>query len=369
MNTRARSGENGMALITACIAIVIIAGFSVAFLWRSSRQNQGVSTQQKLTEALYVAETGISKALNELNKTTDFDGGGRGNVTGSYGGGSYSATATDLGSGLSYRINATGTYQQYSRTVEVVVNLTTTPLVTEGIAAVTSLAPVTTGGTCEIDGRDWNYNNTALVGAGVYGVVSGGAIAVGGSSTLGGNGTVPATSLNVNNGQENHVWPTGYPAGPDQSLDLPVGTLKTAAQTAGTYFASEAAFNTYITTNGGVCPGGKIIYVECAQLLPMEIGSALNDPPSIFVLHNATGNAIAKNIHGNFRGLMLIDSIDHTNAGTNIVGAMQTFGPSAVGNAFGNGGSVIRFSSAVLARLPGVAMAGANFTVVAWQEK
>jgi len=78
----------------------------------------------------------------------------------------------------------------------------------------------------------------------------------------------------------------------------------------------------------------------------------MNTTPSVLVVHNAASNAIMKNVHGDFKGMILADKIEHINAGSNILGMIQAWGQ--FGNVFGNGNSTIRFSSEVLANLPGV---------------
>jgi hypothetical protein len=75
------------------------------------------------------------------------------------------------------------------------------------------------------------------------------------------------------------------------------------------------------------------------------------------VIHTDSTTSSVKNLHGNFKGLMIGDAINHVNSGTDIVGMMQLLSPtaSAGANVFGNGNSTIHFSSAVLADLPGAA--------------
>ena len=86
----------------------------------------------------------------------------------------------------------------------------------------------------------------------------------------------------------------------------------------------------------------------------LEVGTTMNGAPSILVVHNAASNAIMKNVHGSFKGLLLADKIEHVNAGTEILGMIQAWGQ--FGNVFGNGTSTIKFSSEVLANLPAVAV-------------
>ena len=59
-----------------------------------------------------------------------------------------------------------------------------------------------------------------------------------------------------------------------------------------------------------------------------------------------------QNVHGKFKGLMLMDHLDHLNANVVLLGAGAAFAPANESNALGNGDAYIRFSSAALAQLP-----------------
>jgi hypothetical protein len=61
------------------------------------------------------------------------------------------------------------------------------------------------------------------------------------------------------------------------------------------------------------------------------------------------------------KGIFFTDVLDHVNAGTSIVGMLQTFSSNEKSNIFGNGGAKIWYSSDVLANLP------SNIKAVRWQ--
>jgi hypothetical protein len=150
----------------------------------------------------------------------------------------------------------------------------------------------------------------------------------------------------------NFLFPNGYPS-PDAVVGAKDGVLKAAAQANGTYFTSQAEYNNYISlVGGGNVPGGQVIYLDTDTSPPFQLGAVMNDQPSIIVVHNSTTTASIKNVHGDFKGLLLADSLDHINAGTNILGMVQTFSTLTGGNAFGNGNSTVDFSSQVLLHLP-----------------
>jgi len=136
---------------------------------------------------------------------------------------------------------------------------------------------------------------------------------------------------------------------------LPDGTLKQAAKDAGMYFDTQAGYEAWLSTNGGAIPGGAIVYLE---FVPgngqFNLGNG-NSKSSIVVLHTDANTAIAKEVHGNFTGLLMADGFVRNNGNSHIVGMVQLFSPtaSAAGNVFGNGNAEIDFSSAALADLPG----------------
>ncbi len=239
------------------------------------------------------------------------------------------------------------------RRIESTIDYNYHPLTANGLAAILANSDLDLTGNISVDGRDWDINGAALVGPGVFGVMDTATITNGGSSGVGGNGLAPppggATPGSLD---PNHVFPAGYPPGPDEALNSTAGTLKTIAQANGTYFTTQADYNSYLAANGGNMPGGQVIYLECDTSPPFQLGGAMNATPSILVVHNSTSTTTVKNVHGSFKGVLFADAIDHVNAGTDILGMIQTFSSVPFGNALGNGNSRVRFSSAVLQNLP-----------------
>ncbi len=230
------------------------------------------------------------------------------------------------------------------------------PLKGKGIGAIVANAAVDLTGNITVDGRDWDINGANVVGPGVHAVVSDDTISIGGASASGGNGNPPPSNGAATDSLDpSHVFTGGFPAGPDEALEGKTGALKAIAKTAGTYFNSQTAYEAYISANGGNMPGGQVIYLEVDTTSPpFELGNTMNTEPSILVVHNSTSSSLLKNIHGEFKGVLFADAIDHINAGTNILGMIMAFSDSKIGNAFGNGNSTAKFSSAVLGNLPNV---------------
>src|SRR6266850_2020411 len=372
---RTRQSERGSALILAVVVTLVVAGMSGTYLTLSVSKKNATFQEVEREKAFYAAEAALAQAKYELSSGRDYDTPGLGNVTlNGLANTQCSVTFDTTGlTGNQKRLTAICTYgpanKRTDRSIEEVVGKPITKVTSLGIGAIVSEDPLDFGGNVTVDGRDWNMANTAVVGPGVVGAMSGGAITVGGSSAIGGNGNAPpgsgasAGSLDashnwaadgLDNDREGTIDQPGetYPSDPDQALGLPNGTLKANAQAAGTYYSTQAAYAAAISANGGQALGGKIIYCDFSPTPPFELGTGLNTNPSILVVHNSTSNAVMKNVHGDFKGMILADKIELINAGTKIVGMVQSWGQ--FGNLSGAGNSDILFSSAVLANLPTV---------------
>lgn len=220
------------------------------------------------------------------------------------------------------------------------------------LAAVVSHDDVGLLGNIEVDGRDWDVNNLAPIGLGVYGIIAKANITTGGSSAVGGNGLPPPPvggGVAPGSIAPNYVPP--LPTNPDQVLEFDPGTLRAIAQTQGTLFTIQDEYDNFLASNGGNIPGGSIVYLEFSPEPPTNLGNAMQNTPSILVIHDSTSSTVAKNLHGQFKGAILVDSIDKVNAGTMILGSVYCFSPINP-DTFGNGNSTIRYSSAVLNALP-----------------
>jgi len=70
------SNQKGMALLTTLIFVFILVTFAVALLTMTSNDTKLSALQRDSTEAFYIAEAGIEKALWYLNTSTDNGGNG-----------------------------------------------------------------------------------------------------------------------------------------------------------------------------------------------------------------------------------------------------------------------------------------------------
>lgn len=396
MNATARGARRGVVLVVAVIAILVLTAMSAAYLMHATAQAGRSQATEGAVELLNIAEAGVAAALADLKA------GNAGNVTGNFGGGNYLVTTTDEGNDYYLvRSEATlgdmGSPEGVRRVVEVEVLQATSSGTANARAAVEAAGPVTTLGTISIDGRDWAYDGASITGPGVYGVSSMDTVTRGGSSKIGGNGVAPSGASNIYEANaywgdhvdadadgtiDEELWDgvdndgdgktdedtSSYPTNPDVAIGLATGTLKAWAQSYGTYFTSEAAINQYIADNGGIIPGGKVYYLEFNNWTAVNFGDQPSTyDPSILVMHNATGTAEMKNLHGTFRGLVMSDFITHINGDAIILGGVKSFADSAIGNAYGNGNAQVRYSSAILAMLPGDPQGG-DFIKQSWKE-
>ena len=374
---RARKSERGSALILAVVVTLVVAGMSGTYLTLSVSKKNATFKEVEREKAFYAAEAALAQAKYELTASRDYDTPGLGNVTlNGIANTQCSVTVDTTGlTGNQRRLTAICTFGSTSirtdRSIEEVVDKPVTQIKGNWRSAILSEDPLDFSGNVEVDGRDWNMANSAIVGDGVVAAMSGGAITVGGSAGLGGNGAAPPGagaspgSLDANHDWGSDGWDNDmdgtadqagetYPSDPDQALGFPNGTLRNAAISYGTYVTTQAAYTAALALNGGKFFSGKIVYCDFIPAPPFEVGTGMNDMPSVLVVHNAASNAVMKNVHGDFKGMILADKIEHINAGTTILGMIQAWGQ--FGNVFGNGTSTIRFSSEVLANLPAIAV-------------
>jgi hypothetical protein len=134
----------------------------------------------------------------------------------------------------------------------------------------------------------------------------------------------------------------------------------------GTYFASQTELNDYIAANGGNIPGGVVLFLDFQKWQPAELGELMNDPPSVIIHHTDAGDAVMKNVHGSFKGLIFADFVEHLNGDFTLLGALMSFADEAYGNTFGNGSANILYSSEVLMNLPSAGPPERRARVLSW---
>ncbi len=364
-----RRGEQGFSLVIVMMLVLVMVGLAYAYMVQSSSQRIETRESTMMEQAFYLAESGVSSAVAELNSGDDPAGDGLGVLLAGYAGGEYRTVVTDLGE-FAFKVISVGNYNERKRAVEVVAQQSKIPLEGAVRGAVTADGDVFTLGNILIDGRDFDETGTKLVGKGKQGISSRRKVGVDGSSSCGGNGKAPVLGATPGDGvfEERADWSDGidndgdgwideeffdgidndgderidedikdsYPASPDIALHLPPGTLEMSARYMGTYFDDPALYQEYLLAQGGNVPGGVIIFLAFDSIEPMAFGPILNEDPSIVIMHNATGSAEMKNLHGQFKGLIMADVITHINGDFRIVGAVHSFADENLGNAYGN---------------------------------
>ncbi len=217
--------------------------------------------------------------------------------------------------------------------------------------AVTTNNPTTVSGSIIIDGRDHDTTGaTVISGSGTFGIWTTNSLTFQGSEMVGGTNIRRVDYAPSNPGDTSVVrWnqpSAGYPGSPDSVLGgaangYPEGTLKAVALSGinGSQYATDP---TLLRT-----PLRGVTYVE------LPSGGSWSAPDitgsGILVVHNAVKNAVVKNVHGIFTGLVIVDDISHTNATLLVVGAVFGLTPlTSATNDFGNGNATILYSSAVI---------------------
>lgn len=194
-------------------------------------------------------------------------------------------------------------------------------------AAVTTRSDVNLLGSIKVDGCDWNASGDSVVGIGVAGVRSCGKISQGGNSYIGGAGASPKKNAGFPI-VDQYVNAGNYPKTPEEALGIPSGSL-----------------DKYKTNVMPSLPFSGIVYFTGNIVQAPNFGGS----SGIFICHNASRTAKIKNFHGNFRGIVISDQLDHINGTGLLLGALVTLSSQSGTNALGNGKSNIKYSSAVIA--------------------
>lgn len=310
------------------ITILVIASGSLYAL--SFQESQLITMDQSRNNAFYLAEAGLDHKLQELRM-------GNQNPLSSisFGNGVYSASYN----AATRQIVATGTANGISRTLIAVVARTTPP---GARAAITALSDVALSGNITIDGRNHNGLGNLTGDPGTYGVSSNGTVTQGGSSQIGGNGFAPATPANPAAVEQNATANT-YQT-PEEVLGLRPGTL-----------------DQYRTSTPPVTPFHGIVYLTANLWNSPDFGEAEEPSTGILIVHNGTGTAVLKNVHGHFNGIIITDSLIHINGTAVINGAVVLQRQS--GNNIGNGAAQVNYSSEILSNLP-----ISNYSIVSWED-
>jgi hypothetical protein len=112
--------ESGTVSLVALFLALALGGLSVGLVHESHAARQAVQRQETSLKALEIAEAGVARAEVELRAQEDGGVDGIGNVSGTYGHGTYEVTTTpDAVSADRYVIHAKGTHGLSTRRIEV----------------------------------------------------------------------------------------------------------------------------------------------------------------------------------------------------------------------------------------------------------
>jgi len=351
-------------------SIIMVLGIAVAMSFLT------VGAQEKRNEAVAnaclaynacgsrnLAHSGANVALKNITSDRTYHG----TVSGSFSGGSYTATCSKVPATTNSKILATGTYSQASRSVQVIVQLY--PKNFRG--AITTNPPVQTLGTLNVDGRDYDQNENIIPNQGGLAILSASTITRGGNSKYGGtndSGTdfAPVTNFDPSLIQQNASFDNGFPVSPDAVVGVDEGTLKAIAQSGagGSQYATDASKIkiplkgvTYVELpNNGTWTSPNFTYCSCG----FDYNSF-----GILVVHNANKNASLKDMRGSFYGIIIADGVDKIHG--KVVGNVTVIGPQASGNCIGNGTGDVDYSSYYLAQALSN-LSGSQPKIVSWWE-
>ncbi len=318
MQKRILRNERGIVLITF-YGIFILMQILIASLYSMSYGEMRASyTDAYITQAFYIAEAGIQQQLASLNTGQTQSLGtiniGQGNVN-------------VVWDGQAKTIRAVGTLTGKDVTTTLTVTVRQQNLAVNAIAALHAASNLTTNGNITVDGRNHDPNGNLTGNPGVYGIATTtSTYTQSGSSQIGGNGAAPANPYNPVAVQVNAP---PFPPTPEEILGLQPGML-----------------DAYKTSTPPPPNFSGIVYYTGAEWKPVDFGTFSS---GILIVHNATSNALMKNVHGKFNGVIITDKLSHLNGDMLVNGAI--FVTTEAGNVIGNGSATLNYSSEVLANL------------------
>ena len=359
-----RVEERGIVLISfSLFMILLLIGVGALFAFAFSDYRASLRSES-LAQALYVAEAGIDRKLADLMQrntanvtgTLNLDPGGA--LQGRYDV-FYGVVATNPGTGVKTIVNPTDgsqiTVTEYADGDEVVVSTGRITLngveqgrrvlrvsvrqnaVVDPPSAVAVSGVAATNGAVIVDGREHDANGNLTGAPGKYGIsTSSSTFNQGGNSKVGGNGIAPANPANPATYELNAP---PLPETPEEILGLNPGAL-----------------DQFKSSTPPSSPFNGVVYLTASWE-----GVNLDGSTGILICHNAAGDAFLKNIHGNFKGLIITDDIIHINGDAEIIGAI--YGLKSGGVTLGNGSGEVKLSSTILSNLPLI-----RYTVTSWED-
>lgn len=115
--------ERGIVLVLSLLMLTILSILALSFLTLALHENNIAHNYTRHTQAFFVAEAGVEKAINELNLDPTYTG----EPTTAFGSGTYDVTVEELSPGL-YRITGNGQVLNARSSIQVVVNRPLVPM-------------------------------------------------------------------------------------------------------------------------------------------------------------------------------------------------------------------------------------------------
>lgn len=308
--------EKGIVLAALYMILAVIMVVLASFYGYAWSEHQGSLRFEQGSQAFFLAESAIDQKITELEV------GNPANIQNlALGRGAFSTTYN-----AATRI-MTGTALVNDSTRQIVVTINQQPAVAVRAAVAIQGIPQT-GGTLTVDGRDYNPNGVLTGGPGVFGVsTTNPTVRQTGSSKIGGSGVAPSR-----------------PADP---VALEVNAPAMANTPEAFLGLQPGALDSYKTP---VLPAVKkgIIYVT-QSITSLDLSNPDGTPGTgILIVHNDVGNAMMKDLRGNFKGMIITDNILHIHGV--ILGAVAAL-DHTTGHQLGNGTGDVLYSSQVLSNL------------------
>jgi hypothetical protein len=343
------SKNDGGSLVAVLIFAVIGSMMFSALSYNSRSTIKNSGKHMSKVSSLTIAEAGKERVIADLReRIVNLSQNKQATIYNneSFGDGAYTVqcltAVTDTAT-----ITSTGVYRNDTSKIEVIARIQPDGWQRWIKGAVTARTSVSTLGSIEIDGRDYDTNSmfgTYMGLGGVVGIAAGGTVSVGGSSRVGGNFTAPQNTIISGQTVEQNIDTNGYPQTPEELLGITTAQLET-------YRRTSAPPTNFV----------GIVYAE----EPYDFAGG------ILIVHNSTGTASLGNYHNHFKGLIIADEVKHFNGGSSVLGAVFMLGKTTGGNCFGNGAARIHYSSQMIEKVMKYIPASGrrNVEVLSWREK
>lgn len=261
------SGERGAIAITATFFALALCGVALALLSEVDASKRMFDRGEAGVRALEAAETGVVRAEEEISSLKDTGADGIGNLTGNYGGASFSVTATqDPVVTSEWILQARGRRDRSTRNIEVRVRRVPTSAWSFALFSATSISIGAGAVTDSYDSRDGSYASQAT-NSDSFGTFAGNAASIGADGAIAiSNGRVRGDS-SAGPGYATTLSGSGSVTGSSAPLKKVIAVPDTPLTT----FVSAASVN----DNGSWSTTGGTVYNAVTKSLTVNGGNTL----------------------------------------------------------------------------------------------